>query len=150
MPLNPFAWIFAVIGTLSAASIVLGIAILWRLVSRSRGTPSLALLIAIVVLELPLFFMGGGYTIFDPYSLGYRGAVLPVVMALLVAIGWLFRAPEIFAWVGLASLLYVFKAYGSLNIWDYLLDAVACAVAILWLIGAGLCRYVAARAEAKA
>jgi hypothetical protein len=138
VPLNPLMWIFATVNVLSAASLVLLATVALRLVTQRTDAPSREFLVAVIAIEVPLFLMGGGYTLFDPYAYGYSGPVVPLLMIALVVVGWIARSVELPIWAGLAALLYICNVYGSANLFDYLVDPLAALIAIAWLIGEAL------------
>jgi hypothetical protein len=145
IPLGPSSaaqWLLAVFGPTSAASLVLGVCVLSQLMGsgRWRFTPSNTLLASVLGLGLLLIPATAGLTAFDPFEFGYRGIALPVLMAALVAIGWFTRATDQCCWIALAACMHVTQAYGSLNLWTYLIDPIAMLAAAGWLAASCLTR----------
>lgn len=138
MSLGPLGYAMVLINSLSAALIVLAGSILYGAVrSNGRGSVPTCFLIAVLVCELALFiFSGFDLTPTDPYSAGYRGLAIPLLMAALIVIGWLFDSAETPLWIGLAALLYILRVYDTPNLWDYLVDPLSGLVALVWLAGA--------------
>lgn len=135
MSIDPLGYAMVLINALSAASIVLAGAILFRWLRGSPHHPSRCFLVAVLTVELPLFIFSGFHlTLTDPYSAGYRGMIVPALMAAMILIGWLRNNVEILLWIGLAALLYVIRIYDTPNLWDYLVDPFAGLVALIWLI----------------
>ena len=94
---------------------------------------SRTMLVCLVVIGIVFYPLAAGLASFDLYELGYRGVAVPGIMLGLVAVGWMARAADVTVWIGLAALLYMFGAYDSNNLWDYLIvptDAIYGAVVL--------------------
>lgn len=139
---TPGQFLLGTMGPVSAATMVFIVVFLYALITRQydRLFPSRAFLICVLVIGIVFYPLTIGLTTFDPYDLGYRDLALPALMLLLVAIGWVARVPDIPCWVGLAALLFLLDAYGSRNLWDYLIYPVDVIFAVLDLIIVALWR----------
>lgn len=139
---TPGQFLLGTMGPVSAATMVFIVVFLYALIARQydRLFPSRAFLICVLVIGIVFYPLTIGLTTFDPYDLGYRDLALPALMLLLVAIGWVARVPDIPCWVGLAALLFLLDAYGSRNLWDYLIYPVDVIFAVLDLVIVALWR----------
>jgi len=123
MRTTPGEFLLGLMGPASAATMVFLVLFLYAMTTRryDRLFPSRSFLICILVIGVIFYPLTMGLTAFDPYDLGYRGLALPALMLVLVAISWVTRVSDIPCWVGLAALLFLLDAYGSRNLWDYLI-----------------------------
>jgi hypothetical protein len=139
---TPGQFLLGTMGPVSAATMVFIVVFVYALITRQydRLFPSRAFLICVLVIGIVFYTLTIGLTTFDPYDLGYRDLALPTLMLLLVAIGWVARVSDIPCWVGLAALLFLLDAYGSRNLWDYLICPVDVVFAVLDLIIVALWR----------
>jgi hypothetical protein len=87
-----------------------------------------------------------GWTPFDPYALGYGSIGFVTALLLVTLVAWYFRCNVAVIVVVAAALAYLAGAYESRNLWDYLIDPVASAYAVVCLIAAALDRAEAAAA----
>lgn len=132
--LNAAAYALGFPGPLSAATLVM--AAQWPLRTLGAGSrvgPSTVFLSCIAISGLVLYPAAAGFVAFDVYDLGFRGLAIPALMTALVVTGWLSGANDVPIWVAVAALLYLFGAYASVNLWDYLIDPVAFVVALIAL-----------------
>lgn len=146
---TPAEYVYSITGPLSSASLVLLAAYLTHLLWPGKrwlgftGAPLLAAMVLVIALPLYVFELCGRGP--DLYRLGYAGWVLPAALAALLLIGLWRRAPIVAVWVLLAGALYLAEAYGTVNLFDYLVDPVAVllALAVVW-------RWTKARIRAEA
>jgi len=142
-PASAATFFLGTFGPLSAATLVmLGKNLYATVVDwEKQRWPSSALLVCLVAIGVAFYPLTFGLTSFDPYELGYRGFAVPAMMLVLVVIGWRTRVADILCWVALATLLYMFGAYDSRNLWDYLIvpfDPIyAVAALALRIVGSG-------------
>lgn len=146
---TPGEFLLGIMGPVSAATIVFIAVFLYALVTRQHEWlfPSRPFRICVLVIGLVFYPLTIGLTTFDPYDLGYRGLALPALMLILLAVGWIARVSDIACWVGLAALLFLLDAYGSRNLWDYLIFPVDVVFAVLDMIMIALWRRRDARVE---
>lgn len=119
-PLSFAALMLGLLGPVSAATLVLLAASLWASLREGGCRSSTTMLLSLVVIGAVFYPLTLGLTVFDPYEYGYRGFAVPVLMLVLVAIGWWRHALDALGWIALAGLLYATGAYDSRNLWDYL------------------------------
>jgi hypothetical protein len=129
------AFLLAIFGPVSAATIVLCATYLHSTVTGSRKPrlPSRAFLLCLLVTGVVFYPLTFGLTTFDPYDLGYRGLTMPALMLGYLLVGWFAGACDIACWIALAALLYLIDASDSRNLWDYLLfplDPIAAALGL--------------------
>jgi hypothetical protein len=132
------AYVFSVVGPLSAASIVLLASAVAVAIDPSAGWPSRlgvsALSAVVLVLAVPFYPLALGLGPYDPYSLGFSGVLLPAGLAVLAVLGWLAGSVAILVWLALGSAMFLLGAYQSRNMIDYLIDPIAVIVAAITLI----------------
>ncbi len=124
--------LFSVIGPLGAASFIILALLLAPLVQPKRPPEPLPGLFfaTIAGLGLLLYPASLGLVRPDPYSWGYGGLVLPVLLGLALLPGVKGGAWHYPAALVMASLGFVLGVYPSRNFWDYLMDPLAWAVAL--------------------
>jgi hypothetical protein len=127
---SPGGLYLSIFGTPSAATILLTLIFAQRLVRPNALSPSGAFVALIVVAGALLYPATAGLTVFDPYDLGFRGWVIPGLMAIAAIAGWMLSARDALVWIGLAAVLFLAGASGSHNIWDSLIDPFAWLVAL--------------------
>ena len=94
------------------------------------------LLLCVLCAALFLYPMTMGLTYFDPYLLGYGSYGFAFVVFLFAVASWYIRAYVTAAAILLAMVAYAVGLYESRNLWDYLVDPVVTAYAVLWLLAA--------------
>jgi hypothetical protein len=122
-PTTPGLLLLGTAGPVSAATLVLVGNHAYGAIRHGsrRRRSSRALLVCLLVTGAAFYPLTFGLTSFDPYELGYRGAIVPALMLGYVVVGWLARAADILCWIALTALLYLLGAYDSNNFWDYLI-----------------------------
>lgn len=139
MPLevpNPGAFLYAYAGALSIPTLSLLAALASRRLWALEILPQRdwrALLSGAAAAGLLLYPMALGLGPFDPYTLGFAGPLLPLLLAATIATAW---------WCGLHATAVVLLAvlWGwltalgeSQNLWDYLLDPWLWIYALAWV-----------------
>lgn len=142
--LTPLQYWLSLTGPLSAAT--------WLLAGRSlvrdfRRPPAFedragfrALAATVLALGLLLYPGAMGLLPLDPYRLGFLGPALPLGLLALLALAYALRAPAIAGWLGLAGAAFLLRLAPSRNLWDYVVDPVACLLAAILLAEALLAR----------
>jgi hypothetical protein len=134
------AYVRGVTGDLSVSTLVLAGAACFaeltgrRLIGR-RDLRALAWLVAVAAVFLYPFALG--LTPFDPYALGYGSVELVTVLLLVTLAAWRARLNAIVLIVIAAALAYLGGAYESRNLWDYLIDPLVSAYALIRLLARG-------------
>ncbi|WP_161142819.1 hypothetical protein, partial [Propylenella binzhouense] len=130
------AFAFAVLGPLSMASLIpLSLCLAALVTGRSgrRAAAPAGLAPVLGLLGLLLYPAAIGLGPVDPYGWGFRGWELPALLALAAGFGMLRGAVLLPVWIGLSVAAWEAGLYGSRNLWDYLIDPVAWAAAVLFL-----------------
>ena len=130
VPIGPYALapvVLSFLGPASAALLVLLTQCLANILVGRRACfqPSSYFVGAIVFIGLVLYPATLGWGSVDPFDWGYRGPLVPALMVLLVAVGFIGKVHDLPCWIGLAALMHVMNAYGTTNLWSYLIDPVA-------------------------
>jgi len=128
------AYVRGVTGDLSAATLALAAG---TLVSCFTGRAVVeprernALLWAVAAASLFLYPFALGWTPFDPYALGYGSPVFTTALLLVTLAAWRAGLKLVVAVVLLGALACLVGLYESRNLWDYLIDPLAFAYALL-------------------
>lgn len=134
--------VFSLTGPLSGASLVLmaiGIAdVLFPEASVLAATGAIPLAVFVLIAAAPLYLSVVGGLGPDLYRTGFGGWIVPVFLAVALAIGFWFGSFAIAAWVAVSGLLYLTRAYASRNLIDYSVDPVAVIFALVFLVEAAL------------
>ena len=138
VPVGPYALAPVMLSLAGPASAALLVLLMQGLGTMLLGQcavfrPSLYFAAAIVLMGLVLYPGTLGWTSVDPFDWGYRGLTVPALMAILVAAGFIGKVIDLPCWIGLAALMHVIDAYGTTNLWPYLIDPVAVLIAAAWL-----------------
>ena len=138
VPIGPYALapvMLSLVGPASAALLVLLMQGLGTILSGRRAIfrPSLYFAGAIVLMGLVLYPGTLGWTSVDPFDWGYRGLIVPALMVVLVAAGFIGKVHDLLCWIGLGALMHIIDAYGTTNLWPYLIDPVAVLIGAAWL-----------------
>jgi hypothetical protein len=137
-------YLFSVVGPLSGASLTflaLGIADALfpeRRINSALGSRALAAIVLLV--GIPFYAFALGFGGLDAYRLGFGGWTLSFALAALLAFAWLVRSTSIALWLALSGALYLFGAFSSRNLFDYLIDPVVLVLAAGVLIRAARSR----------
>ncbi|TMG72297.1 MAG: hypothetical protein E6H80_12100 [Betaproteobacteria bacterium] len=75
-----------------------------------------------------------GLTPFDPYALGYGSAELVTALLLVTLAAWRARLNAVVLITIAAVVAYLGGAYESRNLWDYLIDPMVSAYALVRLL----------------
>jgi len=131
------AFVRGVTGDLSVTTLVLaGAACVAQFTGRTaigpRDRRALFWLVAFAAAFLYPFALG--WTRFDPYALGYGSIGFVSALLLVTLAAWHFRQNVLVLIVVVAALAYLAGAYESRNLWDYLIDPVVSAYAIVCLL----------------
>jgi len=134
------ACVRGVTGDLSMTTLVLaGAACFTQITGRAlighRDKQALCWLLALAAAFLYPFALG--WTRFDPYALGYGSIEFLTALLLIALAAWWARLQVIVLVVIAAALAYLAGAYESRNLWDYLIDPLASAYALVRLLAAG-------------
>jgi len=125
-----------VVGDLSVTSLVL-LGGWLRRSARAAGPPvprrTLGLELLLVAGGLVLYPLALGLGRFDPYRLGYGSPWLLGVLLTVALAGVVRDRPLVAASIALAVLGWALGALESRNLWDYLLDPLCCAWALVAL-----------------
>ena len=117
-----FATFFlGIVGPVSAATLVLMAGYLYAAFVKPDYVASRSLLVCLLIIGVIFYPLTFGLSSLDPYELGYRGLAIPMLMLIVVVIGWAAHAIDIHCWIAVTALLYVIHAYDSANLWDYLI-----------------------------
>jgi hypothetical protein len=135
--LSAAAYLRGVTGDVSVTTLILtGAACITRSTGRTligpRDLRALFWLLALSALFLYPFALG--WTPFDPYALGYGSIGLPTALLCVTLAAWWARQYAVVFIVVAAALAYLAGAYESRNLWDYLIDPLVCAYAIVRLL----------------
>jgi len=96
----------------------------------------LALFRGLVVVAVLLYPFALGLTFFDVYALGYGSTALVSLLLLTTLAAWNAGYVAVVTLILLAALAYLGHAGESRNLWDYLVDPLACGYALMRLIRA--------------
>jgi hypothetical protein len=134
------AYVFSVIGPVGAATIVLVIVAIMDALAPAAAFPQrlrATVLAATVLIAAAMFYpLVLGISRFDPYSLGFSGLILPVGLGAILVLAVILRSAAMVIWLGLGLAMFLTNAYGSRNLFDYLIDPVSVPVAIVMLVRA--------------
>ena len=133
--------VYAYTGALSLPSLTLIAGFLANRIGWTGPVPDRErrmILTGAAIAAMILYPMALGLSLFDPYSMGYSGLVLPLMVASGATLAW---------WGGRRSTAMILAAVlwswllelgESQNLWDYLLDAWLGLYAVVWLLAAPL------------
>jgi hypothetical protein len=135
--LSVAAYVRGVTGDLSMSTLVLaGAACFAQLTGRTlvgqRDRRALFRLLALAALFLYPFALG--WTPFDPYALGFGSVAFVTALMLVTLAAWHARLDLVVLIVVAAALAYLAGACESRNLWDYLVDPLACIYALVRLL----------------
>ena len=102
-----------------------------RLIGQRDLRALMGLVAAAAVFLYPLAL---GLTPFDPYALGYGSAGLVTALLLVTLAAWRARLNAVVLIVIAAVVAYLGGAYESRNLWDYLIDPMVSAYALVRLL----------------
>lgn len=142
------AYLRGISGDLSTTTLVLAAAsVAGRFSGRPPGDPEQRLLLFGAVALVALFFypMALGVGMFDPYRLGYGDPWLVGGAIALALLAWRARLNRAAACLAVALLAWAVGACASTNLWDYLLDPLLAAYAVVALLLAAMRRMASAR-----
>ncbi len=131
------AYVRGVTGDLSAATLVLaGAACFTQVTGRAlighRDKRALRWLLALAAAFLYPFALG--WTRFDPYALGYGSIEFATALLVVTLAAWRAKLDLVVLVVVAAALAYLAGAYESRNLWDYLIDPLVSAYALIRLL----------------
>ncbi|TMG76941.1 MAG: hypothetical protein E6H75_07290 [Betaproteobacteria bacterium] len=131
------AYVRGVTGDLSISTLVLvGTACIAQLTGHrligQRDLRALTWLVAAAAVFLYPFALG--LTPFDPYALGYGSAELVTALLLVTLAAWRARLNAVVLITIAAVVAYLGGAYESRNLWDYLIDPMVSAYALVRLL----------------
>jgi len=131
------AYVRGVTGDLSAATLVLaGAACFTQVTGRAlighRDKRALCWLLALAAAFLYPFALG--WTQFDPYALGYGSIEFATALLVVTLAAWRAKLDLVVLVVVAAALAYLAGAYESRNLWDYLIDPLVSAYALIRLL----------------
>ncbi len=131
------AYVRGVTGDLSISTLVLvGTACIAQLTGRRLiGQRDLRALMGLVAAAAVFLYpLALGLTPFDPYALGYGSAGLVTALLLVTLAAWRARLNAVVLIVIAAVVAYLGGAYESRNLWDYLIDPMVSAYALVRLL----------------
>jgi hypothetical protein len=130
--------VYSVTGPLSAASLILGSALLSAHLRPDVDLDSVFAWRLLAVLVLPLAIGVEVFELFisnvDLYRFGYASPAVAIAGIVLVAVGWQVGAVAVAIWVAIGNLLFLITAYDSRNLFDYLIDPVAIVLAFAVIV----------------
>jgi len=136
--LSAAAYVRSVTGDLSVSTLFLaGAGCMARLSGRDRiGKRDLrALLWLLCGAAVFLYPFALGWTWFDSYALGYGSSTFVTALLLIALTAWRAGLNVVALVLVVAIFAYLGGVYESRNLWDYLLDPLACGYALVRLAG---------------
>jgi hypothetical protein len=124
-----------VVGDLSLTTLVLLGRSLWRpprrqapasVDDRPVAGDTLEIRVLLAAGGLALYPLTLGLGLFDPYSLGYGSPWLLAALLVIALVGVVRERPLVTTCVALSVLAWALRVCESRNLWDYLLDPLAC------------------------
>lgn len=143
-------YVRGVTGDLSASTLALAAnALFARLTGRTMLEPRErnALLWGVAGAALFLYPFALGWTSFDPYALGYGSIAFVTALLLVTLAAWHMGLKRVVVVVLAGALACLGGLYESRNLWDYLVDPLAGAYALAFLLSAGGRRLVSQRRQ---
>jgi hypothetical protein len=144
------AYVRGATGDLSVATLTLAVLALFSRLTGRRAferRESDALLWLVAGAGLFLYPFALGWTPFDPYALGYGSIAFLAALLLLTLAAWRMGLRLAVFVVLAGALACLGGAYESRNLWDYLIDPLAAAYALVVLSWAGARRLVSQRRQ---
>jgi len=135
--LSAAAYVRSVTGDLSVSTLFLaGAACVARLSGRVLvGERNLRALLWLLCGAAPILYpFALGLTWFDPYALGYGSLAFGTALLLIALAAWRSGFDLVVLVLVFAVFAYLGGLYESRNLWDYLLDPLACGYALVRLI----------------
>jgi hypothetical protein len=128
-----FQWLAATVARASAPGFCLMIVFAIAAASgrNYRAVPEFRFATAVLALGGLVLYPGAlGFFNYDTYVLGYSGYLLPLALAAMLGYAVYRRYLVVAACINVGILAFLFSAGRSLNLWDYIIDPVAWALAI--------------------
>jgi hypothetical protein len=143
------AHLFGVIGQLSVVTMLLLLdrtaSHFWRRAVVSEAELQIVLG-AVAVVGAGFYVLALGVSPFDPYTLGFRPALLGAILLLAGVLAYIKRKPGLLVLVAIPLLAYDMRALESPNLWDYYIDPLLVLYASVRLSQQIRSRYLRSRA----
>jgi hypothetical protein len=131
-------YMYAATGPLSAASLVFLVLLVARMTGGARLRPFMPdagmMAWVVILFGVPFYALVLQIGAWDPYALGYQSPWVAFALAVLALAGGWMRAPVVSVWLICGTLLFLLNSYASRNIFDYLIDPLAIALAAILLV----------------